>query len=62
MGFTSLLWHLGLLLCFLAQEDVKEQTYYHHSQGTNLDSVVAVPTKEITTNEQSGSKNYYDGS
>ena len=59
---SHLVMRLDLGLCFFAQEDVEEQTYYHHSQGTNLDSVVAVPTKEITTNEQSSSKNYYDGS
>ena len=52
----------GLLLCFLAQEDVEEQTYYHHNQSSNLDSVVAVPTLEIADDEQYCSKNYYDGS
>ena len=53
---------LGFELCFLAQEDVEEQAYYHHSQGSYLYSVVAVPTLEIADYEQCGSKNYDDGS
>ena len=59
---SHLVMRLDLGLCFFAQEDVKEQTYYHHSQGTNLDSVVTVPTLEIADDEQYCSKNYYDGS
>ena len=59
---SHLVMRLGLGLCFFAQEDVEEQAYYHHSQGSDLDSVVAVPTHEITNDEQSSSKNYYDGS
>ena len=46
-------------LCLLAQEDMQQQTCYHDSQGTYLDSVVVVPAQEETTNKQDSTEYYY---
>ena len=52
----------GILLGSLAQEDVKQEAYYHKNQGTYLYSIVVVPAKEIAADEQDSTENYDDGS
>ena len=60
MSPTSFLLVLGIL--FLAQEDVEKEANDHQDQGSYLDAVVVIPTKEETADKQDGTKNYYDGS
>ena len=41
---------------------MEQETYYHQDHGSYLYSIVVIPAKEETADEQDGTKNYYDGS
>ena len=61
MCLTSF-WGVWVLLVFLAQEDVEQEACYHQNEGSYLYTVVVVPAKEETADEQNCAKNYYEGS
>ena len=60
MRLTSF-WEIWGFL-FLAQEDVEQETCEHQYQGSYLNSIIVIPAKEETADEQDGTKNDYDGS
>ena len=72
LGVKNTRWDFGshlvwLFVCweslvFLAQEDVQEETNYHQDKCSYLNSIVVVPAKEETADEQDGTQNYYDSS
>ena len=41
---------------FLAQEDVEKETYDHQDQSSYLYSIVVIPAKEETADEQDGTQ------
>ena len=45
---------------FLSQEDVEQETYYHQTHSSYLDTVVVVPAKEETADEQDCTQDYHD--
>ena len=46
----------------VSEEDVQEETNYHQDKCSYLNSIVVVPAKEETADEQDGTQNYYDSS